>query len=117
MGTWRTLHGVISRFAYMGGVLVPFLAILFLCVEPARAEGEDYLPSSPSRLVTVKIFKSLKSFHGGKAGNPDRDLTADGYGDNYAIYQTFILVEPYRQILHFGFLTNRLGRSPPSSLL
>jgi hypothetical protein len=97
--------------------VLPLLLFLFLHVEPATSRGEDYLPSHPSRSVTVKVAKSLKSVHNGKASDLNRDLALDGYSLVDASCQTFVLVEPLRQWLHFGYLTNRLGRSPPLSSL
>jgi hypothetical protein len=105
------------RRGYICGAVMPLLVFLFLHVEPATSRGEDYLPSHPSRSVTIKVSKSLKSVHNGKASDLNRDLALDGYSLVNAACQTFVLIEPLRQRLHFCFLTNRHGRSPPLASL
>lgn len=109
----RAIQELLSRRAYTGSVLLPFLVVLFLGVEPAASQEEDYLPSSPSRAIALKLVSSLKSVHGGKTSVLNRDLTVDPHPLGYASYQAFVLVELESHRRHFGFLTNHLVRSPP----
>ncbi len=113
----RLCHDIASHRAFTAGALVPFLVGLFLCVEPAISQGEDYLPSAPSRSVSIKIVKSLKYAHGGKASTLNRDLTVRGYSLSVSSSQGFVLVGLWLHRLRFGFLSNRLVRSPPDHLV
>ena len=99
------------------GALLPFVLILFLLPEPTDSQVEDYLPSSRARTVTLKIIKTLKSFQGKSAGTSSHDFAVGGFPPCITICQVSIDADLRLHLRHFGFLTNRLVRSPPASSL
>lgn len=113
----RIFRGIISRSASIGSALLPFVLILFLCPEPNQEEIDDYLPSVPARAVAIQFVKTAKSFYGEKAGNLQPDLVVGDFPLTTTFYQAYVQIEPYRSLLQFGFLTNRLARSPPHSFI
>ena len=95
------------------GVLLPFVLILFLLPEPSDSQVEDYLPSSRARTVTLKIIKSLKLIQGESSGASRHDCVAGGAPRFITVCQGLVKAELLVHLRHFGFLTNRLVRSPP----
>lgn len=110
------------RFAWLCagpivGALLPFVLILFLLPEPSDSQVEDYLPSSGARTVTLKIIKSLKLIQGESFGASRHDCVAGGLPQSITLCQGLANAELLLHLRHFGFLTNRLVRSPPANSL
>lgn len=117
MVTKRKLSGVWLWAAPIVGVLLPFVLILFLMPEPDDSQVEDYLPSSGARTVTLKIIKSLKVIQGDSSAASRHDCVAGGIAPSVTFCQGLVNADLLLHLRHFGFLTNRLVRSPPANSL
>lgn len=111
--TSRKFNGSWLCAAPIAGALLPFVLILFLLPEPTESEVEDYLPSSHARTVTLKTIKSLKLIQGESSGASRHDCVAGGVPRFITVCQGLVKAELLFHLRHFGFLTNRLVRSPP----
>ena len=113
----RNFRGSRLRAGTIVGALLPFVLVLFLLPEPTDSQVEDYLPSSGAPTVTLKIVKSLKSFQGERSGASRYACGAGGLPQAITLCQGLVNAELLIHLRHFGFLTNRLVRSPPLNSL
>jgi len=109
----RQFSGFGLRAGSLVGALLSFVLLLYLLPEPTDSRSGDYLPSSRGRAITAKIIKSPKPLQGENSGVAGFDFAVVGQPQPITNLQASIVAELFFQLRHFGFLNNRLGRSPP----